>query len=292
MPPTIHEEKKRQLFYKCENCDKAFITPYKLQRHSYSHSGLRPFQCSICVKSFSQSCNLKTHIKNTHSEVFTDVYSLPLLKILHQPYLDKKTKNKVNKDNKCGSCGKSFSRGRHLKRHIHAVHEGHKDFKCESCDKSFAEAWYLKKHIHTVHEGQKDYKFEDNGLLPYKCEECYKSFITPSKLQRHSFSHSGLQPYQCNICAKSFSQSANLKTHIKNTHSEDLIMLYPIILETDPLPLQEPSLDFRTINDGNKDHKCEFPCKGHKGYNCESCGISFYQPDRLRKHIQTVHHVH
>ena len=219
--------------------------------------------------------------------VSSHVDPLPLLKILHQPSLDISTKNIVNKDNKCGSCGKSFSRGRHLKRHIHAVHEGHKDFKCESCDKSFAEAWYLKKHIHAVHEGQKDYKFEDNDLLPCKCGECYKSFITPSKLQRHSLSHSGLQPYQCNICAKTFSQSANLKTHIKNTHSEDLIMLYPIILETDPLPL-----DFHKINDGDKDHKCEFPCKGHKGYKCESCGMSFYQPGRLRKHIKTVHHGH
>ena len=55
---------------KCEECGKGFITPSKLQRHSYSHSGLRPFQCTICAKSFSQSANLKTHIKNTHPETF------------------------------------------------------------------------------------------------------------------------------------------------------------------------------------------------------------------------------
>ena len=60
-----------RLRYKCEECGKAFITPSKLQRHSYSHSGLRPFQCNICAKSFSQTANLKTHIKNTHPEVFT-----------------------------------------------------------------------------------------------------------------------------------------------------------------------------------------------------------------------------
>ena len=59
-----------------------------------------------------------------------------------------------------------------------------------------------------------------SSRLRYKCEECGKGFITPSKLQRHSYSHSGLRPFQCTICGKSFSQSANLKTHIKNTHPE------------------------------------------------------------------------
>lgn len=54
----------------------------------------------------------------------------------------------------------------------------------------------------------------------YRCVECGKGFITPSKLQRHSYSHTGQRPFHCDVCAKSFSQSANLKTHIRNTHPE------------------------------------------------------------------------
>ena len=63
-------EPRKPFKWKCEFCGKAFISPSKLQRHSYSHSGLKPFQCNLCNKSFSQSVNLQTHIKKDHSEAF------------------------------------------------------------------------------------------------------------------------------------------------------------------------------------------------------------------------------
>ena len=40
----------------------------------------------------------------------------------------------------CKSCGKLFSRAAYLKKHIHKVHKGHKDNKCESCGKSYTVA--------------------------------------------------------------------------------------------------------------------------------------------------------
>jgi hypothetical protein len=58
--------------------------------------------------------------------------------------------------------------------------------------------------------------------LRYRCHECGKGFITPSKLQRHSYSHTGAKPFPCAFCAKSFSQTANLKTHMRNTHAEEI----------------------------------------------------------------------
>ena len=60
------------------------------------------------------------------------------------------------KDHKREACGKSFTDAGKLKRHIHAVHEGHKDHKCVSCSKSFSQAGTLKTHSLTFHEGHKD----------------------------------------------------------------------------------------------------------------------------------------
>ena len=41
--------------------------------------------------------------------------------------------------------------------------EGHNEYKCEYCGKSYSKARSLKTHIHTVHEGHKDNKCEDYG---------------------------------------------------------------------------------------------------------------------------------
>ena len=48
--------------------------------------------------------------------------------------------HKGQKNPKCESCGKSFSKAKNLKRHIHTVYEGHKEHICESCNKSFTAA--------------------------------------------------------------------------------------------------------------------------------------------------------
>ena len=63
------------------------------------------------------------------------------------------------KDYKCDSCGKAFSRANSLKIHIISVHNGQKDYKCESCGKSFPQGGNLKNHINAVHNSQKDHKY-------------------------------------------------------------------------------------------------------------------------------------
>ena len=59
------------------------------------------------------------------------------------------------KDHKCDSCEKAFSRAGHLKIHINAVHNGQKDHKCDICGKAFSQAGDLNRHINLVHHGQK-----------------------------------------------------------------------------------------------------------------------------------------
>ncbi|XP_046411182.1 zinc finger protein 418 isoform X1 [Neodiprion pinetum] len=51
----------------CLECGKIFATKYKLQRHCRSHSGDRPYTCSYCNRTFSQTGNLKQHQVKCHN---------------------------------------------------------------------------------------------------------------------------------------------------------------------------------------------------------------------------------
>ncbi|BFZ58512.1 hypothetical protein PYCC9005_005575 [Savitreella phatthalungensis] len=54
--------------YVCEQCFKPFSRPSSLKIHLHSHTGERPFSCTVagCDKSFSVRSNLRRHLK-THA---------------------------------------------------------------------------------------------------------------------------------------------------------------------------------------------------------------------------------
>ncbi|XP_066568761.1 zinc finger protein Gfi-1b [Amia ocellicauda] len=165
--------------YHCITCNKVFSTPHGLEVHvRRSHSGTRPFGCSICRKTFGHAVSLEQHM-NVHSQ---------------------------ERSFECKMCGKTFKRSSTLSTHL-LIHSDTRPYPCQYCGKRFHQKSDMKKHTY-IHTGEK----------PHKCQVCGKAFSQSSNLITHSRKHTGFKPFGCEICGKGFQRKVDLRRHHESQH--------------------------------------------------------------------------
>nr|XP_061790257.1 zinc finger protein Gfi-1b-like [Nerophis lumbriciformis] len=165
--------------YKCVKCSKVFSTPHGLEVHvRRSHSGSRPFACTVCSKTFGHAVSLEQH-KAVHSQ---------------------------ERSFDCKICGKSFKRSSTLSTHL-LIHSDTRPYACAYCGKRFHQKSDMKKHTF-IHTGEK----------PHKCQVCGKAFSQSSNLITHSRKHSGYKPFACHLCGKGFQRKVDLRRHKDAQH--------------------------------------------------------------------------
>ncbi|RXG68523.1 Zinc finger Y-chromosomal protein [Armadillidium vulgare] len=52
--------------FQCSICNKSFATKYDLRSHVRIHTGEKPYKCFYCSQTFAQSSNRSTHMKSKH----------------------------------------------------------------------------------------------------------------------------------------------------------------------------------------------------------------------------------
>ncbi|KAK9759600.1 zinc-finger protein, partial [Basidiobolus ranarum] len=172
------------LWTDCERNERPFTQRQKVMRHVQTHTGDKPFQCTVCEKRFSESSIMTQHMRIHTGE---------------KPF-------KCTEPN----CGREFSISGALTIH-QRTHTGEKPFKCkfDECDKRFSESSNLTKHLR-VHTGER----------PFKCPitSCEKRFSRPDQVTRHQRTHTGEKPYKCPItdCGKSFANANTRTNHLKH----------------------------------------------------------------------------
>ncbi|XP_072932877.1 uncharacterized protein [Epargyreus clarus] len=109
----------------------------------------------------------------------------------------------------------------------------------------------------------------------YKCELCYRGFVTQATYQTHMNKHSlEYGSHECEICQLRFSDKKNLRKHRLVCHTRKfLCKICPYICYSP---------------DQAKNHMCS-----HKGkkYPCKECGEVFKFPNSLLTHTRLKHSV-
>ena len=123
----MHQKKQTQnITFSCKICEDYFLNRSSLKRHQMAHSGLRPYTCNNCNKTFKEENHLGTH------------------KLIHQ-----------GKTHKCKFCEKSFTQKGNLMTH-YRTHSGEKPFSCDECEQTFTQSSHLLAH-QRFHAGEKPF---------------------------------------------------------------------------------------------------------------------------------------
>lgn len=172
-----HENRHNNIQYKCDECDRTFLSRVSLQKHSkvhtndfryicdhcdrkfyaksdlilhmYSHKTTPlPFQCDECDKSFSAKFKLNQHMM-THQGRQTTIR-----RIVQSFYSDKNSFSFVVagvKSHACQFCGKKFTRNSSLTIHLLTHSSMDTKYECNLCSKTFDRQRSYDRHMKIKH---------------------------------------------------------------------------------------------------------------------------------------------
>ncbi|XP_034561993.1 general transcription factor IIIA, b [Notolabrus celidotus] len=231
--------------FSCESCDKSFCTRYQLTRHELNHSGEKQHKCldDGCSEAFITNNSMKNHMARVHR---------------HQ---ESSIRNNALCDHK--GCGKDFNKRNQLKAHK-GDHQQILPFRCSfnGCAREFPTHGKLKHH-EGVHAG-------------YPCEDAACSFHgkTWTEYLKHRNEHK--VKVQCAECKKLFNNAWFLRLHELHVHTG----------EKTKLSCPRKSCDKKFTRRFNLESHILGDHEGKKPFSCAyaGCGKRFAMKESLWRH--------
>ncbi|WP_330927470.1 C2H2-type zinc finger protein, partial [Candidatus Sororendozoicomonas aggregata] len=123
--------------YPCDQCDKVFFAPIRLEEHKRTHTGVKPFKCDVCQQRFAQSSTLTKHMRTHTGE---KPFSCDICGKRFTTSSNRNSHRQSHTNEKpfvCPTCGKSFRTKGNLGQHLDAHLRGSGRFDCPVCDSKF-----------------------------------------------------------------------------------------------------------------------------------------------------------
>ena len=232
---------KKQLTHTCLHCGEEFYFKYKLDEHTFQHTGIKAHKCEKCNAAFVSRRELERHVAdhsmevsfhcNTCDQNFASIQDLQTHVTLHagrgkfqcgECNLTFKWKSQLKahmishnetRAFPCPNCNKDFKRVKDLKRHQRIYHEMQPPYRCNECNIDLHSPLGYIKHEKSVHSAEA-VKETSRG---YECTHCSGAFKLKADLDHHMKIHLP-KPYVCSTCSKEFSKLKFIKKHLSLKH--------------------------------------------------------------------------
>uniref|UniRef100_A0A8C0PBV8 Sal-like protein 4 n=1 Tax=Canis lupus familiaris TaxID=9615 RepID=A0A8C0PBV8_CANLF len=234
--------------HKCKYCSKVFGTDSSLQIHLRSHTGERPFVCSVCGHRFTTKGNLKVHFHRhpqvkANPQLFAEFHdkmtagngipyalSVPVpvdessLSLDSKPVLVTGTpglglpqnlSSGTNpKDLLGGPLPNDLQPGPSPESEDGSLLSGGGPNHTSPRVGGFQGSGTPEPGSETLKLQQLVENIDKATTDPNECLICHRVLSCQSSLKMHYRTHTGERPFQCKICGRAFSTKGNLKTHL------------------------------------------------------------------------------
>jgi KRAB domain-containing zinc finger protein len=264
--PSKESFNSHQRIYTCNKCNSVLTTRSGIMYHIKQH--IAHLKCLHCSKMFISNkkyklhkniCNAGTYDctecnKKCHSKRKYDIHC----RRIHNYYSYKFV---------CSMCGKNLKTNSLLLDH-ERKHKGETPFTCDFCKKSFTSRGYIHAHINFIHL----------AFDSHQCNVCGKKFKIKQYLQIHMRSHNpDAKRFICKFCDAKFLFKVLLNKHLRTHVGVETLIKCEIC-----------NKDFSTQSTYMRHKKLlHSTIKLEKKHKCSQCTKSFFQKDKLERHILT-----